>query len=244
MIRDAMGRDSVAAAPLVSVSAVEHPDTPHSAGDVTQILMQAACGSAHAAEALLPLVYDELRRLAARKLSAEKPGLTLQATALVHEAYVRLVGDDAQQWDSRNHFFVAAAEAMRRILVENARQKASIRRGGEFRRHDLELESLPLPEASEEVLAVNDALQQLASERPTVAKLVELRYFGGLTLEEAAALLEVSPRTAHRYWAYARAWLHHELVCGTAGTSAGPKDRNFPVCPWGPVAGIATKFRM
>ncbi|MCU0962665.1 MAG: ECF-type sigma factor [Pirellulaceae bacterium] len=182
--------------------------------DVTRILSQIESGDPKAAEQLLPLVYDELRHLAAAKLSQEKPGQTLQGTALVHEAYMRLMGDDPPpKWDSRNHFYVAAAEAMRRILVENARRKASVRRGGAFRRQDVDLELLPGQEADEEVLAVNHALQKLAGERPTVARLVELRYFGGLTLDEAAALLEVSSRTAHRYWTYARAWLHSELTC-------------------------------
>ncbi len=214
MVRDALRPDHAVEAPAPNGHPVERFDPRSTAGDVTRILAQATQGSAQAAEQLLPLVYDELRRLAIRKLAGEKPGQTLQATALVHEAYLRLVGNDDQapQWDSRNHFFVAAAEAMRRILVENARRKASIRRGGEFRRQDLDLELLPLQEAAQEVLAINDGLQKLAGERPAVAKLVELRYFGGLTLDEAAALMEVSPRTAHRYWAYARAWLHEELV--------------------------------
>jgi RNA polymerase sigma factor (TIGR02999 family) len=220
MGRDAMGRDGMAEATADSARRVEPDDTPCGAGDVTQILAQAAGGNALAADALLPLVYDELRRLAALKLSGEKPGQTLQATALVHEAYARLVNDRTPQWNSRNHFFVAAAEAMRRILVENARHKATVRRGGAFRRHDLKLESLPEPENSEEVLAIHDALQRLAAERPIVSRLVELRYYGGLTLEEAAALLEVSLRTAQRYWAYARAWLHHELTCVLGDSSA------------------------
>jgi RNA polymerase sigma factor (TIGR02999 family) len=182
---------------------------------VTRILGHAAQGSTQAAEQLLPLVYDELRRLAAQRLAGEKPGQSLQATALVHEAYLRLVGvDQARQWDGRNHFFVAAAEAMRRILVENARRKGSVRRGRDFRRQEMELERLPMPQAEEEVLAIDEALVKLSAERPEVARLVQLRYFAGLALEEAAALLGISSRTAHRYWSYARAWLRHELVDG------------------------------
>ena len=219
MVRDALRPDHAAEVPAPNGHAVERFDPRSPAGDVTRILAQAAQGSARAAGELLPLVYNELRRVATQKLAGEKPGQTLQATALVHEAYLRLLGSDqeARQWHSRNHFFLAAAEAMRRILVENARRKASIRRGGDFHRQDLKLELLPLPQADEEVLAIHDALGKLAAERPAVAKLVELRYFGGLTLDEAAALLEVSPRTAHRHWAYARAWLHGELVRAPRG---------------------------
>ena len=213
MVRDALRPDGAKELPAPNGHPVEFLDAQSAAGDVTRILAQAAGSGPQASEQLLPLVYDELRRLAARKLAGEAPGHTLQATALVHEAYVRLVGgDEIPQWDNRNHFFVAAADAMRRILVECARRKACVRRGGDFRRQDLELESLPRPESSEEVLAVNDALEKLAFERPAVARLVELRYFGGLTLDEAAALLQIAPRTAQRYWAYARAWLHDELV--------------------------------
>jgi RNA polymerase sigma factor (TIGR02999 family) len=213
MVRDALRPDRAADDPAPNGHSVERYNSRATGGDVTRILAQAAQGSARAAGELLPLVYNELRRVAMQKLAGEKPGQTLQATALVHEAYVRLMGseEEAPQWHGRNHFFMAAAEAMRRILVENARRKASIRRGGDFRRQDVELELLPLPPADEEVLAINDALEKLAAERPAVARLVELRYFGGLTLDEAAALLDVSPRTAHRYWAYARAWLHGEL---------------------------------
>jgi RNA polymerase sigma factor (TIGR02999 family) len=223
MVHDALPRDCADVESVPAAELVARLDPASPAGDVTRILAHAARGSAQAAEQLLPLVYDELRRIASRKLAGEKPGQTLQATALVHEAYVRLVGgDEAQQWDSRNHFFVAAAEAMRRILVENARRKASVRRGGDFRRQDLELELLPLPEANDEVLAVNDALEKLTAERPAVAKLVELRYFGGLTLAEAAALLDISERTAQRHWAYARAWLRDELVRAPHGPA--PED--------------------
>jgi len=214
MVPDALPPERMVEVPAPDGDAVARPDSRSPGGDVTRILAQAAEGSVWTAGELLPLVYHELRRVARQRLAGERPGQTLQPTALVHEAYLRLLGSDerAPQWNSRNHFFVAAAEAMRRILVENARRKATARRGGNYCRQHVDLERLPLPQADDEVLAVNDALGKLASERPAVAKLVELRYFGGLTLEEAAALLEVSPRTAHRYWAYARAWLHSELA--------------------------------
>lgn len=215
MVGDAPHRDRVGNAPAPNVPPAQCSQCSAAAGEVTRILVHAAHGSTQAAEQLLPLVYDELRRLAAQRLAGEKPGQSLQATALVHEAYLRLVCvDQARQWDGRNHFFVAAAEAMRRILVENARRKGSVRHGRDFRRQEMELERLPMPEAEEEVLAIDEALVKLSAERPEVAKLVQLRYFAGLALEEAAALLGISPRTAHRYWSYARAWLRQELVVG------------------------------
>lgn len=180
--------------------------------DVTQILSQIEHGDPNAAEQLLPLVYDELRRLAVQRMSQEKPGQTLQATALVHEAYVRLVDNDrAQHWNSRSHFFGAAAEAMRRILVDNARRKRSLKLGGQFQRRDANLDQLSEPEVSEEILAIDEALAQLARENPPVAKLVELKFFAGLTLDEAGSALGISVRTANRYWTYAKAYLHNVI---------------------------------
>jgi RNA polymerase sigma factor (TIGR02999 family) len=190
-----------------------------SMSDVTRILAAIEQGDPHAAEELLPLVYDELRKLAAQHVAHEKSGLTLQATALVHEAYLRLAGTkNARHWDSRGHFFAAAAEAMRRILVEDARRKRAIKHGGQVRRVDVDVERLENPRHDDEILAVDEALVRLARANPAVAKLVNLRYFAGMTLEEAAAALHISVRTAHRYWDYARAWLHHEI----AGSSSSP----------------------
>jgi RNA polymerase sigma factor (TIGR02999 family) len=180
--------------------------------DVTLILSAIEQGDPHAAEQLLPLVYDELRKLAAAKLAQEIPGQTLQATALVHEAYLRLVNvENRQQWDSRGHFFSAAAEAMRRILVEVARHKKSLKRGGDLGRHDLHVLQLAQPDLQEDVLALDEALTRLAAEDPVSAKLVQLRYFAGLTLPEAAEALAISPRTAGRLWSYARAWLRRAI---------------------------------
>ena len=177
--------------------------------DVTRILSAIEKGDPHAAGQLLPLVYEELRKLAAQKLAQEKPGQTLQATALVHEAYLRLVGD--QHFDNRGHFFAAAAAAMRRILVEDARRKRAVKHGGQVRRLDVDIDRLESPNHADEILAVDEALAKLARENPAVARLVNLRYFAGMTLDEAAAVLQVSVRTAYRYWDYARAWLHHEI---------------------------------
>lgn len=182
--------------------------------EVTQILSAIDAGDPSAAEQLLPLVYEELRRLAASKLAQEKPGHTLQATALVHEAYLRLVGSaggGAQHFDSRGHFFAAAAEGMRRILVDDARRKRTVKHGGQVRRQDLDINRLEDSRQADEILAVDEALARLARENPAVARLVNLRYFAGMTLEEAAGVLQVSVRTAHRYWDYARAWLHREI---------------------------------
>lgn len=179
--------------------------------DVTRILNAIEQGDAKAADKLLPLVYDELRRLAAWKLSQEPPGQTLQATTLVHEAYIRLVGSEAQSWKSRTHFFSAAAEAMRRILIENARRKHRLKYGGGQQRVDFEEAELAIKEPSEDVIAIDEALSTLAKEDPVKAKLVELRYFAGLTVEQAAEILELSPRTAKRYWRYTRAWLYKEI---------------------------------
>jgi RNA polymerase sigma factor (TIGR02999 family) len=176
--------------------------------DVTRILSQIDSGDPSAAEQLLPLVYDELRKLAAAKLAHEKPGQTLQATALVHEAYVRLVGaDQERQWDSRGHFFAAAAEAMRRLLVENARRKRSLKRGEGFNRQPLDELAIEVPQPRCDVLALDEALVQLAATDAQAAELVKLRFFAGLTAEQAATALGVSARTADRIWGYARAYL-------------------------------------
>lgn len=177
--------------------------------DVSQILSQIEGDDPSAAEQLLPLVYDELRKLAAAKLANEKPGQTLQATALVHDAYVRLVEvDRAQHWNSRGHFFGAAAEAMRRILVENARRKESSKRGGDRRRVDLDVSIAPQDGLSPDLLALDEALQLLESESPQKAELVKLRFFCGMSIEEASTALGISSATAKRYWTYARAWLY------------------------------------
>jgi RNA polymerase sigma factor (TIGR02999 family) len=184
--------------------------------DVTRILFAIEHGDPHAAEQLLPLVYEELRQLAAQKLAQEKPGQTLQATALVHEAYVRLVGSgDAagreQRWDSRGHFFAAAAEAMRRILIDRAREKRSDKRGGTRKRLDVDAIDLTATASPDQLLAVDEALAKLAREDRAAAQLVELRYFAGLTVAEAGKALGISTATAYRHWNYARAWLHAEL---------------------------------
>ena len=186
--------------------------------DVTQILSAIEQGDPHAAEQLLPLVYDELRKLAAAKLAHEAPGQTLQATALVHEAYLRLVpspgresGESVQQWEGRKHFLAAAAEAMRRILVDNARRKQSIKRGGDLVRHDVDDVAVAAPEVSEDVLALDEALEKLAQTDKEAAELVKLRYFAGLTAREAADILGVSERTADRLWAFGRSWLMKEI---------------------------------
>jgi RNA polymerase sigma factor (TIGR02999 family) len=180
--------------------------------EVTTILSSIEHGDPRAAEQLLPLVYDELRKLAAWQLAQEQPGQTLQATALVHDAYVRLVDvEKVQQWNSRGHFFAAAAEAMRRILVENVRRKSGPKRGGGRQRVDLE-EAISLAEPpSDDVLAIDEALTRLEEIDPTAAKLVKLRYFAGLTMRQAAEALGISPRDAERNWTYARTWLHRAL---------------------------------
>jgi RNA polymerase sigma factor (TIGR02999 family) len=189
--------------------------------DVTRILSAIEQGDPAAAEQLLPLVYDELRRLAAQRLAQEKPGLTLQATALVHEAYLRLVDvEQAHNWDSRGHFFAAAAEAMRRILVESARKKQRLRHGGGRRRVDLQ-EAVSLADSpQDDLLALDEALTRLAAREPAKAELVKLRYFAGLSIDEAADLMHISRTTAKRYWAFARAWLLAEI------DDAGPERKS------------------
>jgi RNA polymerase sigma factor (TIGR02999 family) len=185
--------------------------------EVTRILSAIEQGDPHAAEQLLPLVYDELRRLAAQKLAQDAPGQTLQATALVHEAYLRLVGvGQAQHWDGRGHFFAAAAEAMRRVLIDQARRRHSRKRGGGLRRVDLDAGALlaaPQGQAAEDLLALDEALRQFEAEEPLRARLVKLRYFAGLSLAEAAEALGISCATAKRHWIYARSWLYGK-VCG------------------------------
>jgi RNA polymerase sigma factor (TIGR02999 family) len=179
--------------------------------DVTRLLHSIEKGDPSAVDQLLPVVYDELRRLAARKLAREKPGQTLDATALVHEAYVRLVGpkEKFSSFKDRGHFFASAAQAMRRILIDNARRKLAHKRGGRLQRHELSALAAPAPD--EEVLALDAALDKLATEHPQKARLVELRYFGGLSGEQAAEALGISASTADRYWAFARAWLQTEI---------------------------------
>jgi len=180
--------------------------------DVTQLLGQIEHGDPHAAEKLLPLLYDELRMLAAQKLVHEKPGQTLQATALVHEAYVRLVdADKSQYWNSRGHFFGAAAEAMRRILVENARRRARVNHGGDRIREELASSGVAAPEIDLDLLALDEALERLAEHDAASAELVKLRYFAGLTIPQVAEILGVSPRKADFIWSFARAWLRREI---------------------------------
>jgi RNA polymerase sigma factor (TIGR02999 family) len=179
---------------------------------VTRLIEAVGQGDPQAARDLLPIVYDELRRLAAQRLAHEKPGQTFEATALVHEAYLRLVGSGPERpWNGRGHFFSAAAESMRRILVENARRKRRLRHGGGVDRIDLDWIDLAADDTPGELLALNEALDRLADEEPTVAEVVKLRYFAGLTIEQTASVLGVSVRTANRHWAFARAWLFQQL---------------------------------
>jgi RNA polymerase sigma factor (TIGR02999 family) len=180
--------------------------------DITCILSAIEQGDQHAAEQLLPLIYDELRKLATERMAQEKPGQTLQATALVHEAYVRLIGPNQEKsWDNRGHFFAAAAEAMRRILLNRARDKGRQKRGGDRQRLDLDHVAVADKATDDEIIAVDEALQGLALQNPPCAELVKLRFFTGLTMEQAAAVLGIAPRTAHRYWVFARAWLYDAL---------------------------------
>jgi RNA polymerase sigma factor (TIGR02999 family) len=187
--------------------------------EVTRILTAIEKGDSQAVDELLPAVYQELRLLAAQKLAREKPGQTLQPTALVHEAYLRLIGAEADSYKSRSHFFMAAAEAMRRILIENARRKNRLKRGGDHQRQDLDKQLPAFDEPSEDILALDEALDKLAKTEPVIVELVKLRYFAGLTLEQAGMILNVTRRTADRYWAYARAWLYNEISKGDTSTS-------------------------
>jgi RNA polymerase sigma factor (TIGR02999 family) len=183
--------------------------------DVTQVLSRIEAGEPHAAEALLPLVYGELRKLAAARLAHECSGQTLQATSLVHEAYLRLVGGNSpQHWNGRGHFFMAAAEAMRRILVERARRRRRIKHGGHWHRQDLDMALVGESSPSVDLLALNDALDKLAGQHPAKAELVKLRYFAGFTVSEAAQALGISVATAERHWAFARGWLFAEMTEG------------------------------
>lgn len=182
-----------------------------SVSDVTHILTAFEQGDANAADKLLSMVYEELRKLAASKMANEAAGNTLQPTALVHEAWLRLVGKENPKFAGRAHFFAAAAEAMRRILIDRARSKRALRHGGGQMKVDLQLAEVASPGSDDQLLAINEALEKLAAQDPVEAELVKLRYFVGLTVEEAATLLEISPRTARNYWAHARTWLYHEI---------------------------------
>ena len=181
--------------------------------NVTQILNAIERGETKAADELLPLVYEELRLLAAQKMSQELPGQTLQATALVHEAYIRLIGEEAQNWKSRRHFFTTAAEAMRRILIDNARRKMSLKHGGDRQRINLDKAALKYDDdlSVDDLIALDEALSRLAEIDAIKSEVVKLRYFAGLSVEQTAEILEISPTTAKRYWAYARAWLLREI---------------------------------
>jgi RNA polymerase sigma factor (TIGR02999 family) len=182
--------------------------------EVTRILVAIEQGDSRAIDRLIPAVYDELRQLASQKLCRERSDHTLQPTALVHEAYLRLVGDGSESWSSRTHFFAAAAEAMRRILIENARRKHRLKRGGDHHKVDLDEQALVIEEPAEDVIALDEALVKLNENEPAVAELVKLRYFAGLTVEQTAEILGISQRTANRQWAYARAWLFGEITRG------------------------------
>lgn len=187
--------------------------------DISQLLTAVQRGDTLAADQLLPLVYEELRKLATSKMAHENPGQTLQATALVHEAFVRLVDvQNAQKWNSRGHFFAAAAEAMRRILVENARRRQLLKRGGQFQRSEVDDIVIVAENIQDDLIALDSALTRLTSVDPEAARLVQLRYFTGLTIQEAAENLGISPRSADRIWAFARAWLHRE-ISGSAAMS-------------------------
>ena len=179
--------------------------------NVTRILNAIEQGDLRAADELLPIVYEQLRLLAAQKLSAEPPGQTLQPTALVHEAYLRLIGPENPDWDNRSHFFAAAAEAMRRILIENARRKKTLKYGGDRQKVDLDHADLLLEGPSDDLLALDEALTRLAAQDPLKADLVKLRYFTGLTIDQAASALKISRATAIRHWSFARAWLYQQI---------------------------------
>lgn len=192
--------------------------------EITQILLNINQDGQLATNQLLPLVYEELKRLAARKLAMEQPGQTLQTTALVHEAYMRLLGDDKPAWENRVHFFAAAAEAMRRILVDSARSKQRLKRGGDWNRMDLDSIEAELPEANVDILALDEALNELAAEQPQKAELVRLRFFAGLTIDEVAQAMGISTATAVRSWRYARAWLAEKLAESDTKTSLEKND--------------------
>jgi len=200
---------------LIRVVAHRFPVTLARVSDVTRILEAAQQGDPKAADLLLPLVYEELRRLATHKMANEASGHTLQPTALVHEAWLRLVGNENQKWDGRAHFFAAAAEAMRRILIDRARRKHAARHGGGQQRVDVQEMDLASPENDEQLLAVNEALDKLAAQHKEEAELVKLRYFVGMTNDEAAEVLGISVRTAKYYWTHARAWLYKEIKGST-----------------------------
>ena len=189
--------------------------------DVTQLLDAIEAGEPQAANQLLPVVYEELRKLAAAKMAQEKPGQTLQATALVHEAWLRLAGSDQQQWRGRSHFFGAAAEAMRRVLIDKARQKGSLKRGADQPLDELHESAIESTAPADEILAVHDALDALAAEDATAAEVVKLRYFVGMTVPEIAEALEISPRSADRHWHFARAWLKRTIRTSLS-SPAGP----------------------
>ena len=180
--------------------------------EVTRIIHAIEQGDSQATEKLLPLVYEELRLLAGRKMAQEKPGQTLQATALVHEAYIRLVGQEAQDWSSRAHFFSAASEAMRRILVDNARRKQSIKRGGNRQKVKLNNAVMAIEGPGDDLLALDEALKNLAAEDDKLAELIKLRYFAGLNLDQIAEIMGIGRRTADRYWALGRAWLYRQIA--------------------------------
>jgi RNA polymerase sigma factor (TIGR02999 family) len=204
--------------PLDSCSLLRQPLSYRVMTDVTRILSAIEHGDRQASDQLLPLVYDELRKLAAHKMNQEKPGQTLQATALVHEAYLRLVdANPAPHWNSRGHFFAAAAEAMRRILVDRARRKARPKHGGDRQRVDLD-KGLSLAEPQEDLIALDDALAKLAAQEPIKAEIVKLRYFAGLSVEDTARCLDLSPATVKRHWAVARAWLFAALSDAESGS--------------------------
>lgn len=189
--------------------------------EISQLIDAARQGNRQAAAELLPLVYGELRKLAAARMANEAPGKTLQATALVHEAYLRVVGaEDAQSWDGRGHFFAAAAEAMRRILVDHARYQNRVKRGGDLDRVELEDVPIEVPEVREDLSSLDEALTKLSAVDAPAAKLIELRYFAGLTMPQAAEVLGVSSRTAERMWTYAKAWLHREISGEISGENA------------------------
>lgn len=179
--------------------------------EVTRILERVASGDAGASDQLLPLVYEELRQLAARMMAQQPPGQTLQATALVHEAYLRLIGDEPVQWNHRGHFFSAAAESMRRILIERARKKSAVKHGGRLQRIDLDRVDIAADTQADILLLLNEVLEEFREKDPAAAELVKLRFFAGLSYPQAAELLGISERTAKRSWAYARAWLYHRM---------------------------------